>query len=49
MEGRFASPVYPGEDLTIEVWRLGAGECVFQTRCQDGRVVFDGGRHIFDE
>jgi acyl dehydratase len=49
MEGRFASPVYPGEDLTIEMWRLGAGECVFQTRGQDGRVVFAGGRHTFAE
>lgn len=49
MEGRFASPVYPGEDLTVEMWRLGAGECVFQTRGQDGRVVFAGGRHTFDD
>ena len=49
MEGRFASPVYPGEDLTIEMWRLGAGECVFQTRGQDGRVVMVGGRHTFEE
>lgn len=45
MEGRFASPVFPGEDLTIEMWRLGGGESVFQTRGQDGRIVLAGGRH----
>jgi len=48
MEGRFASPVFPGEQLTIEMWNEGAGECIFQTRGQDGRVVLVGGRHTFD-
>lgn len=47
MEGRFASPVYPGEELTIEMW-VDGGECTFQTRGQDGRVVLAGGRHTFD-
>ena len=27
MEGRFASPVFPGEELTIEMWVVGDGEC----------------------
>jgi acyl dehydratase len=48
MEGRFASPVYPGEELTIEMWKEGAGECIFQTRGEDGRIVLVGGRHTFD-
>ena len=42
MEGRFSSPVFPGEALTIEVWR-GAGGAVFRTLGQDGRVVIDNG------
>ena len=48
MEGRFASPVFPGEELTIEMWNEGTGECIFQTRGEDGRVVLVGGRHTFD-
>lgn len=48
MEGRFASPVFPGEELTIEMWNEGAGDCVFQTRGHDGRIVLVGGRHTFD-
>ena len=48
MEGRFASPVFPGEELTIEMWNAGTGECLFQTRGEDGRVVLVGGRHTFD-
>ncbi|MEX1217383.1 MAG: MaoC/PaaZ C-terminal domain-containing protein [Acidimicrobiales bacterium] len=48
MEGRFASPVFPGEQLTIEMWNQGAGDCLFQTRGEDGRVVLVGGRHTFD-
>lgn len=48
MEGRFASPVFPGEELTIDMWNAGTGECLFQTRGEDGRVVLVGGRHTFD-
>jgi acyl dehydratase len=48
MEGRFASPVFPGEQLTIEMWNEGTGECIFQTRGEDGRIVLVGGRHTFD-
>ncbi|MBI2704574.1 MAG: MaoC family dehydratase N-terminal domain-containing protein [Actinobacteria bacterium] len=47
MEGRFSSPVFPGESLTINVWRTGDGEAVFQTTGDDGRVVLDGGRCRF--
>ena len=42
MEGRFASPVIPGEALTIRVWHTGDGEAVFTTAVGD-RVVIDQG------
>jgi acyl dehydratase len=42
IEGRFASPVIPGEALTIRVWKTGAGEAVFNTSVGD-RVVIDQG------
>ena len=44
MEGRFSSPVIPGERLTVRMWDVGAGETLFQTTGDDGRVVLDGGR-----
>jgi acyl dehydratase len=47
MEGRFASPVFPGEELTTEMWIAAPGECVFQTKGEDGRIVLAGGRHAF--
>ncbi|HEY6532858.1 MAG TPA: MaoC/PaaZ C-terminal domain-containing protein [Acidimicrobiales bacterium] len=48
MHARFASPVFPGEELTTEMWLTGAGECTFQTKGEDGRVVIAGGRHTFE-
>ena len=48
MEGRFASPVMPGEELTVEMWADGEGAATFQTLGQDGRVVLTAGRHTFD-
>ena len=47
MEGRFSSPVMPGEALTISIWRTGDGEAVFQTAGGDGRIVLDAGRATF--
>jgi acyl dehydratase len=47
MDGRFSSPVFPGETLTIKAWDTGDGEAVFQTSGGDGRVVLDGGRCTF--
>jgi acyl dehydratase len=44
MDGRFSSPVMPGEALTVRVWETGAGEGVFQTTGDDGRVVIDAGK-----
>ncbi len=43
MEGRFTSPVLPGEALTVRVWDEGEGKAVFQTCGDDGRVVVDNG------
>ena len=43
VEGRFSSPVLPGDALTINMWDTGAGEAVFTTSKQDGTVVIDQG------
>jgi acyl dehydratase len=43
VEGRFSSPVLPGDALTINMWRTGDGEAVFTTAKQDGTVVIDQG------
>ena len=48
MEGRFSSPVLPGEDLTISMWEIGDGEAVFRTAGSDGRTVLDAGRLTHD-
>ncbi|MDZ7733039.1 MAG: MaoC/PaaZ C-terminal domain-containing protein [Acidimicrobiia bacterium] len=50
MDGRFSSPVFPGEALTVNIW-VDEGECIFQTTASgvgdDGRIVLDGGRMTF--
>ncbi len=43
MEGRFSSPVLPGEALTINIWNDGDGHAIFQTVGGDGRVVINNG------
>ncbi len=48
MEGRFSSPVLPGERLTVRMWETGDGEAVFHTTGDDGRVVLDGGKLTYD-
>jgi acyl dehydratase len=47
MSGRFSSPVFPGEALTVRVWVTGDGEGAFQTSGPDGRVVLDAGSVTF--
>ncbi|MEN9644574.1 MAG: putative 3-hydroxyacyl-thioester dehydratase [Actinomycetota bacterium] len=42
VEGRFSSPVMPGDALTVRMWRTGDGEAVFTTSVGD-RVVIDQG------
>jgi acyl dehydratase len=43
MEGRFSSPVFPGDELTVLMWLTGDGEAVFQTRRPGDVVVLDNG------
>lgn len=45
MDGRFTSPVLPGEALTVKIWEDG-GSAIFQTFGPDGRVVIDAGRCV---
>ena len=42
IEGRFASPVLPGEALTVDMWVTGDGEAVFTTRVDDRAVIDQG-------
>jgi acyl dehydratase len=42
IEGRFTSPVMPGEALTVNMWETGDGEVVFTTAAGD-RLVIDQG------
>ncbi|MET7330234.1 MaoC/PaaZ C-terminal domain-containing protein [Nonomuraea sp. NPDC005650] len=42
MSGRFTSPVFPGESLTVSVWEEGV-EVLFRTSKDDGTVVLDHG------
>jgi acyl dehydratase len=44
MEGRFTSPVMPGESLTVQMWETGDGDALFRTTGGDGRTVLDGGK-----
>jgi acyl dehydratase len=45
MSGRFSRPVWPGESLTVSVWRQdGSDTAFFQTTKDDGTVVIDRGR-----
>ncbi len=47
VEGRFASPVLPGDALTVAMWNTGDGEAVFTTSVGD-RAVIDQGLLRFD-
>ncbi|MGA1243963.1 MAG: MaoC/PaaZ C-terminal domain-containing protein [Ilumatobacteraceae bacterium] len=42
IEGRFSSPVMPGEALTVRSWRTSAGEAVFTTSVGDKAVIDQG-------
>ena len=50
IDGRFSSPVWPGEALTVNMWVDGS-EAIFQTTASGkgdaGRVVIDGGKFVF--
>jgi acyl dehydratase len=47
VEGRFASPVVPGDTLTVSMWRIGDGSAVFTTSVGE-RAVIDQGLVRFD-
>ncbi len=47
IDGRFSAPVFPGEDITVEIWRTGDGTAVHRTLGGDGRVVIDAGGCTF--
>lgn len=42
IEGRFTSPVLPGEALTVDMWTTGDGQAVFVTRVDDRPVIDQG-------
>lgn len=41
---RFSAPVYPGESITLEIWREGAGRAAFRARVAErGQLVLNHG------
>lgn len=46
MDGRFTSPVFPGDALTVSMW-VDGNSALFQTAKDDGTVVLDHGRFTF--
>ena len=48
VEGRFSSPVFPGEALETSVWKLDDGRATFQVAGEDGRVVLAAGGAMVD-
>jgi acyl dehydratase len=49
MSGRFSKPVWPGDILTVRVWKLSDGMAAFRTETQSGEVVIDHGRLGYSE
>jgi acyl dehydratase len=50
LDVRFTSPVFPGEPLSLEIWRMGRGDAAFRLRAaQRNTVVEDFGRFEWDE
>jgi acyl dehydratase len=45
--GRFSSVVYPGDTITVDIWREGAGVVKFRARIAErNAVVFNNGRAV---
>jgi acyl dehydratase len=49
MEARFARPVFPGQALTVRIWRTAPGEAVYVTENDNSEVVISEGRCTFAE
>jgi acyl dehydratase len=47
MEARFAKPVFPGQSLTVSIWRTGDGEAIYTTQNEAGETVISEGRATF--
>jgi acyl dehydratase len=47
MDARFSKPVYPGDALTVKIWRESDGVAVYRTETQNGDTVIDQGRCTF--
>jgi acyl dehydratase len=45
--GRFVSPVFPGDDLLIQIWSNGPGSAQFLTEVPDRQTVIDSGSFSF--
>lgn len=46
---RFSAPVYPGDELTVEVWKGDSGEHRFVVRRDGAEIVLDRGRFRFGD
>ncbi|WP_123023267.1 MaoC family dehydratase [Mycolicibacterium stellerae] len=42
ISGSFAKPVFPGDPLTVDVWRIDGGQTAFRTRVNDTEVITGG-------
>jgi acyl dehydratase len=41
LDVRFTSPVYPGEPLHVEIWKMGSGDAAFRLLATDRKVVVE--------
>jgi hypothetical protein len=50
LDVRFTSPVYPGEPLHVEIWKIAPGDASFRVVATDRKVVVeDFGRFEYAE
>ncbi len=48
MEGRFSAPVFPGETITLDIWKLNPGEAAFRARVAAREAtVLSNGRFVY--
>lgn len=46
LKARFAAPVWPGDTLSVELWRLAHDRLGFRVRGRDNQVVLSGGEAL---